>query len=77
MTKETIEEAAERITHNDTLSWENNLAKESFIQGVNWHIEKIGLMEIELNYTKRLLANCEKALEDRDNKYLTFKPQEQ
>jgi hypothetical protein len=31
--------------------------------------KRIGLMEIELNHTKRLLASCEKALEDRDNKF--------
>jgi hypothetical protein len=28
---------------------------------------RIGLMEIELNHTKTLLASCEKALENRDN----------
>lgn len=64
-----------------------------FIEGAKWQQEqslemekeqiveetykRIGLMEIELNHTKRLLASCEKALEDRDNKYLTFKQQEQ
>jgi hypothetical protein len=28
---------------------------------------RIGLMEIELNHIKTLLASCEKALENRDN----------
>jgi hypothetical protein len=37
---ETVEEAANRLTFNDSLSWENDLAKESFIKGSEWK-EKI------------------------------------
>ena len=36
------------------------------IKGAKWQQEQYGLMEIELSHTKRLLASCEKALEDRD-----------
>jgi hypothetical protein len=65
----------EDVEHNKRC-WEQ--AKEMDKQQIFEETSKrIGLMEIELNHTKRLLASCEKALEDRDNKYLTFKPQEQ
>jgi len=38
--KETLEEVAERITNNPTLYWENNLAKESFIEEAKWQKEQ-------------------------------------
>jgi hypothetical protein len=51
----------------------NNYSKDPFVItgvliGAKWQAERIGLMEIELNHTKTLLASCEKALEDRDKK---------
>jgi hypothetical protein len=39
--QETLEEAAERLTYNDNLSWENNYAKESFIQGAKYQAERM------------------------------------
>jgi len=36
---ETLEEAAERLTYHDTLSWENTLAMESFKLGAKWQQE--------------------------------------
>jgi hypothetical protein len=65
--KETLEEAAERYSNNFTGD-EGKFAIEDFINGAKYQAEKIGLMEIELNHTKTLLASCEKALEDRDKK---------
>lgn len=38
----------------------------AMIEMFNLQSEKIGLMEIELNHTKTLLASCEKALNDRN-----------
>jgi len=40
MKKETLEEAAERLTYHDTLSWENTLAMESFKLGAKWQQER-------------------------------------
>jgi hypothetical protein len=63
--QETLEEAAERncisITHPYC-----DREKEMFFKGAKWQAERMGLMEIELNHTKTLLASCEKALKDRD-----------
>ncbi|KAI9549801.1 hypothetical protein GHT06_001787 [Daphnia sinensis] len=39
--KETLEEAAERLTYHDTLSWENTLAMESFKLGAKWQQERM------------------------------------
>lgn len=39
--KETLEEAAERLTYTDMLSWENALSKASFINGAKWQQEKL------------------------------------
>jgi transcription-repair coupling factor (superfamily II helicase) len=63
--QETIEQVAEK--------WYSQFGfypdpKQGFIAGAEFQVEKMGLMEIELNNTKRLLASCEKALEDRDKK---------
>jgi hypothetical protein len=60
--QETLEEAAEKFVNNTR--YRNY--KVLFIEGAKWQAERIGLMEIELNHTKTLLASCEKALEDRD-----------
>lgn len=38
---ETLEEAAERLTYHDTLSWENTLAMESFKLGAKWQQERM------------------------------------
>jgi hypothetical protein len=38
--KTELEEVAERLTYNDNLSWENDYAKESFIQGAKYQAEK-------------------------------------
>ncbi len=38
--QETLEEAAERLTYNDMLSWENALSKASFIIGAKWQQER-------------------------------------
>jgi hypothetical protein len=68
--KETLEEAAERlyptimIMDYDT----NEDIRMIWTDGAKLQAERIGLMEIELNHTKTLLASCEKALEDRDKK---------
>jgi hypothetical protein len=46
-----------------------NICKtDNWIAGAKYQAERIGLMEIELNHTKTLLASCEKALENRDKK---------
>jgi len=37
--KETLEEAAERLTYTDMLNWENTLSKASFIAGAKWQQE--------------------------------------
>ena len=39
--QETLEEAAERLTYHDTLSWENTLAMESFKLGAKWQQERM------------------------------------
>jgi len=70
--QETLEEAA-KILYPE--NWEsimdgqhdsNSYERNAFIKGAKLQAERIGLMEIELNHTKRLLASCEKALEERD-----------
>jgi hypothetical protein len=61
--KETLEEVADRLVNRP---YGNVVSKSSFIEGAKWQAEKMGLMEIELNHTKTLLASCEKALEERD-----------
>jgi ssDNA-binding Zn-finger/Zn-ribbon topoisomerase 1 len=38
--EETIEEAAERITYHEELSWENTLSKRCFIDGAKWQAEQ-------------------------------------
>ena len=38
--KETLEEAAERLTYTDMLSWENTLSKASFMRGAKWQQEQ-------------------------------------
>jgi hypothetical protein len=49
-------------------NYENDLnnIKIGLYEGAKYQAERMGLMEIELNHTKTLLASCEKALEDRD-----------
>ncbi len=64
--KETLEEAAEKCFKEKELLGYTYEVKDGFILGAKWQAERIGLMEIELNHTKRLLASCEKALEERD-----------
>jgi hypothetical protein len=57
MKQETLEEAAERLTYTDMLSWENTLSKASFIAGAKWQqeqdAEEIKLLREEINYLKR------------------------
>jgi hypothetical protein len=57
--KTELEKAAEQFEYTDGIY--------GFKQDAKWQAETIGLMEIELNHTKTLLASCEKALENRDN----------
>ena len=38
--EETLEEAAERATRNESLGWENEYAKEKFIEGAKWQAER-------------------------------------
>ena len=38
--RETLEEAAERATRNESLGWENEYAKEKFIEGAKWQMER-------------------------------------
>jgi hypothetical protein len=64
--QETFEEAAERYV-KDSSHELYELRKQCFIDGLKLQAQRIGLMEIELNHTKTLLASCEKALENRDN----------
>jgi hypothetical protein len=70
MKQETLEEAAEKYANELPEPYNygiNSDKKKGFIEGAKWQAERIGLMEIELNHTKTLLASCEKALENRDN----------
>jgi hypothetical protein len=64
MNKETLEEAADNWVRKPVIGTK----RESFIAGAKWQADRMGLMEIELNHTKTLLASCEQALEDRDKK---------
>ena len=66
--QETLEEAAERMSKEHYVDQSDYWAVgvDSFKRGAKWQQEQYGLMEIELSHTKRLLASCEKALEDRD-----------
>jgi hypothetical protein len=69
--KTAVEWLEERYKANgsDLTKSDINFAKEMEKQRIILeNAKRIGLMEIELNHTKRLLASCEKALEDRDNK---------
>jgi hypothetical protein len=76
--KETIEEAAKDYIENtmkfsfdslETKTQANRMLK-CVEFGAKWQQEQDrinrGLLEIELEHTKRLLESCEKALEDRD-----------
>jgi hypothetical protein len=65
--QETLEEAAKNYATDMSGDYYEDLSN-SFKKGANYMAEKYGLMEIELNHTKTLLASCEKALEDRDKK---------
>jgi hypothetical protein len=47
-----------------SMRWHNSKPKQETLEEASL---RIGLMEIELNHTKTLLASCEKALENRDN----------
>ena len=38
--RETLEEAAERATRNESLGWENEYAKEKFIEGAKWQQQR-------------------------------------
>jgi len=67
MKQETIEEAAKDTTNKYINEREKQTAYLEFIEGAKSQSETIGLLEIELNHTKTLLASCEKALENRDN----------
>jgi len=60
--QETLEKAAERMVREHKFN--------AIIEGIEFQQEKYDLLLIELNHTKTLLANCEKALED------SFKKQE-
>ena len=62
--KETLEEAAEK--YGIGIGNKDGTAQFDFIKGAKWQKEHYGLMEIELSHTKKLLASCEKALEERD-----------
>jgi hypothetical protein len=77
--KETLEEAAKNYAniplHRDIDTEEryfnsNVRDYDAFIAGAKCqdkqNREKIGLLQIELNHTKTLLASCEEALEERD-----------
>jgi hypothetical protein len=71
---EPLQETLEEASHTAWLNYEHvegNLYSTSFKNGfkfgAKWQAQRIGLMEIELNHTKTLLASCEKALENRDN----------
>jgi hypothetical protein len=66
MKQKTIEEAAKDTTNKYINEREKQTAYLEFIEGAKSQSETIGLMEIELNHTKTLLASCEKALEERD-----------
>jgi hypothetical protein len=66
MKQKTIEEAAKDTTNKYINEREKQTAYLEFIEGAKSQSETIGLMEIELNHTKTLLASCEKALENRD-----------
>jgi hypothetical protein len=65
--KTELEEAAEKYVENFSMSVKS-ARQIGFIDGAKLQAERIGLMEIELNHTKTLLASCEKALEDREKK---------
>jgi hypothetical protein len=66
--KETLEEALNKLKEEHTVLnlYPSNILKNVAELGAKWQAERMGLMEIELNHTKTLLASCEKALEDRD-----------
>ena len=72
MIQETIEDAAELFADDEpNCDYEAGIKTgkyQGFIAGSKWQQEHYGLMEIELSHTKRLLASCEKALEDRDKR---------
>lgn len=54
--------------HNVTRGQAVDYAFETALKIAKWQQEQYGLMEIELNHTKTLLASCEKALKERDEK---------
>jgi hypothetical protein len=65
MKQETLEEAAERITYHEELSWENTLSKRCFIEGAKWQSERMyseedmkqfaeWLIKINFNYTSNI-----------------------
>jgi hypothetical protein len=51
---------------NKEFTLDRKLAKEVAIKYTEWQAQRMGLMEIELNHTKTLLASCEQTLEQRD-----------
>ncbi len=72
MIQETIEDAAELFADDEpNCDYEAGIKTgkyQGFIAGSKRQQEHYGLMEIELSHTKRLLASCGKALEDRDKR---------
>jgi len=55
---ETLEEASERIINNDSLSYENDYARESFIKGVNFLSDKMmEFIKDQDNHTQGELEN--------------------
>ena len=79
--KTELEDAAENNWDKINSQYKNGLNpyahKIGFIEGSKWQAEHYGLMEIELSHTKRLLASCEKALEDRDKRQETMYSEEE
>jgi len=63
--KETLEEFIKSYINRIDRS-EDGLIEQCLKDAAKWQQKQNGLMEIELNHTKTLLASCEKALEDRD-----------
>ena len=61
MKKETLQEAAERFTYTDMLSWENTLSKASFIAGAKWQQER--------SYSEEELLEFANWCRIQDNKY--------
>lgn len=62
MKKETLEEAAERLTYHDTLSWENTLAMESFKLGAKWQQER--MYSVIDEYVNDVMGGCNLRFEE-------------